>query len=87
MKYTGLDRFFDPYVVRGEWGYRAEFKCVEGHTFEEPGYHRTHRATLWEPEEGNCYCPECGSSDYGKNDEPRVFKAFRRRVLPRAKAA
>jgi|GEM_PF-3480674 len=83
MRYANLPRFFDPFVVRGEWGYRAEFRCVEGHSFEAPGYTRTHRQTWESPEEGVCYCPECGSSDYGETKgEPFAFTVFSRRTIP-----
>ena len=82
MRYSTKTRYFDPAgSLQGELGYQKPFECHECRTrFEAPGYTMTARADIHGPEEGECYCPSCGSSDYGETDSPIRFAAHRRRA-------
>ena len=67
-------------LSQGDFGAIAPYWCERcGPLWTKPEYGMTHRQTLWEPEEGENYCPDCGSPETGEHDwAPGVFKQTKR---------
>ncbi len=59
-------------VEEETFGHISKYSCMTCGPCGEPEYHRTHRATYWEPEEGVELCPSCGSEDCGENQDPEL---------------
>ena len=66
------------------FGYRYPFRCAtcgpiqEIHTIET---RRPSETDLSDLGDGYDYCPNCGSTDVSENDDPKPFRAVRRRRI------
>ena len=75
-------------MPRGEFGFIGRNFCDDCKGFDEDlEYHRTHRQTLWEPEEGLDVCPHCGSDNCGENEQDHTTKVINRYRLVSADSA
>jgi len=82
-RYSTLDRTFELRSPSyGEYGYKPDYKCTCGNTFDEDDLINVihSRATWNEPEDGSSYSPCCRTEDWDENDE-RPFTATRRRTI------
>ena len=72
MRYATATRYFPARLDRpgGRYfGSEAPYRCDDcGPVFSEP----------WPSRDGEAYCPECGSPDFGLNVEPVTFHVARR---------
>ena len=63
------------------FGYRAPYACLHCGPISSVEVIRTHRQTEESPAEYEWACPVCGSFDTDENDDPKPFRATRRRRI------
>ena len=69
----------------GTFGYIGTNFCDSCGGFDDDlEYHRTHRQTWFQPEEGIEVCPHCGSRDCGPNEQAHGMKVVRRYSIPKS---
>lgn len=75
-------------LSQGDFGAIAPYWCERcGLIWTKPEYGMTHAQTLESPEEGENYCPDCGSPETGRNEAaPGAFKRVRRYRINRTKS-
>ena len=83
MKYAGRSRAIfhpDRFVWGpGIFGAVAPYRCECGPVWHRPKVLRVSRGSMWEPEECEWRCPECGSSEVDENFALAPMKAVRNR--------
>ena len=68
--------------IPGEFGWVASWWCETCHGLEhEPETICVSRQTDTDPAEYEWVCPICGSTDVNENDDPKPFRATRRRRI------
>ena len=65
-----------PCDIPEAFGYRAPFRCATCGPIQETRSVETIRPS-WDDD----YCPNCGSTDVSENDDPKPFRAVRRRRI------